>query len=54
MGSRAPTAISASDVECLADRQVFVVSAEAWEELQEMLERPATPKPKIAALLAED
>ena len=44
----------ASAVEDLADRQVFAVSAEAWEKLQEVLERPATAKPKIAALLAED
>ena len=43
-----------SAVEDLADRQVFAVSAEAWEELQEVLERPATAKPKIAALLAKD
>lgn len=44
----------ASAVQDLADRQVFAVSEEAWERLQEVLERPVTPKPKIAALLAED
>lgn len=44
----------ASAVEDLADRQVFSVSEEAWERLQEVLERPATAKPKVAALLAED
>ena len=44
----------ASAVEDLADHQVFAVSEEAWEKLQEVLERPATAKPKIAALLAED
>ncbi len=44
----------ASAVEDLADRQVFAVSAEVWEKLQEVLQRPATAKPKIAALLAED
>ena len=43
----------ASAVEDLADRQVFAVSAEAWDKLQEVLQRPATAKPKIAALLAE-
>ena len=44
----------ASAVEDLADRQVFAVSVGDWEKLQEVLERPATAKPKIAALLAED
>lgn len=44
----------ASAVEDLADRRVFAVSEEAWEKLQEVLERPATAKPRIAALLAED
>ena len=43
----------ASAVEDLADRQVFAVSEEAWEELLEVLERPATAKPKIAELRAE-
>ena len=43
----------ASAVEDLADRQVFAVSAEAWDKLQEVLQRPATAKPKIAALLTE-
>ena len=41
-------------VEDLADRRVFAASEEAWEELVEVLERPATAKPKIAALLAND
>lgn len=41
-------------IEDPADRQVFTMSAEAWEELQEALDRPATAKPKIAALLAEE
>lgn len=44
----------ASAVEDLADRQVFEVSEEAWDKLKEVLARPPTPKPKIAALLAED
>ena len=39
----------ASAVEDLADRQIFAVSGEAWEKLQEVLERPATAKPEIAA-----
>lgn len=44
----------ASAVEDLADRQIFALSEEAWEELQEVLRRPATAKPRIAALLTED
>ena len=44
----------AQAVEDLADRQVFAVSVEDWEKLHEVLERPATAKPRIAALLAED
>lgn len=36
------------------DRQVFTVSKEAWEKLQEVLRRPEAAKPNIAALLAED
>ena len=37
----------------LADREVFELPSEAWDELQEILDRPATVKPKIAALLSE-
>ena len=37
----------------LADRRVFTPSAEAWDELQKILDRPTTAKPRIAALLAE-
>ncbi len=44
----------ASAVQELADRQVFAVSEEAWEKLQEVLQRPATARPKVAALLAGD
>ena len=44
----------AAAVEDLADRRVFAVSEEAWGKLLEVLERPATAKPKIAALLADD
>lgn len=40
--------------EDLADRQVFAVSGDAWARLQEVLDRPATAKPKVATLLAED
>lgn len=37
----------------LADRHVFAVSPDAWAELQAVLDRPANPNPRIAALLAE-
>ena len=47
--SRAVTAA----INDLADRRVFTLSAEAWDELQEILDRPVTAKPRIAALLAE-
>lgn len=43
----------AAAIDDLADRRVFTLSAEAWDELQEILDRPPVPKPKIAALLAE-
>ena len=43
----------AAAIDDLADRRVFALSAESWDELQEILERPAVPKPRIAALLAE-
>lgn len=36
-----------------ADRQVFELSSETWDELQEILDRPVTAKPKIATLLNE-
>ena len=37
----------------LADRKIFMLSDEQWDELQEMLDRPATTKPRLAALLAQ-
>ena len=37
----------------LADRRVFAVSTQVWNELQEILDRPPEAKPRIAALLAE-
>lgn len=45
-------AVSAAAAD-LADRQVFTLDPDAWSELQTVLDRPALPKPKIAALLAE-
>ena len=43
----------ASAVDDLADRRVFAVSGRVWEDLQEVLDRPPAPKPKVAVLLAE-
>jgi uncharacterized protein (DUF1778 family) len=37
----------------LTDRRVFAVSPQVWEELQQVLNRPPSAKPRIAALLAE-
>ena len=37
----------------LADRQIFVLEPEAWDELQELLNRPPAPNPRITALLAQ-
>ncbi len=37
----------------LADRRVFALSPQVWEELQQVLDRPPATKPRIAALLAE-
>ena len=36
----------------LADRRVFAVSPQVWEELQELLDRSPMAKPRIAALPA--
>ncbi len=41
----------ASAVNDLADRRVFTLSDEAWGELQDILDRPAATKPRIADLL---
>ncbi len=35
----------------LADRHLFLLEPGEWDELQEIVNRPATPKPKIAKLL---
>lgn len=43
----------AAAIDDLADRRVFSLSTEEWDELQEILNRPAKPAPRIAALLAE-
>lgn len=43
----------AAAIDDLADRRVFALSADGWDELQEILDRPAMPKPRIAALLGE-
>jgi len=43
----------AAAMDDLADRRVFALSSEAWDELQKVLDRPPVSKPRIAALLAE-
>jgi len=43
----------AAAMDDLADRRVFALSSEAWDELHQILDRPPAPKPRIAALLAE-
>lgn len=40
-------------MEDLADRRLFMLAREEWDELQEILDRPLTPKPRLAALLAQ-
>ena len=37
----------------LADRQIFVLEPHAWDELQELLNRPPAPNPRISALLTQ-
>ncbi len=43
-------AIEAAEMD-LADRRVFVVDDDAWNELQALLSRPAVHKPLLAKLL---
>ncbi len=35
----------------LADRRVFAIDDAAWDELQQLLDRPPTPKPELSELL---
>ena len=37
----------------LADRRIFVLDSQAWDELQEILDRAPAPNPAVAALLAQ-
>ena len=43
----------ASETGDLADRRVFALSADDWDRLGDLLDRPASDKPRIAALLTE-
>jgi uncharacterized protein (DUF1778 family) len=36
----------------LADRRVFALDDDAWNDLQALLDRPPRPKPELARLLA--
>jgi uncharacterized protein (DUF1778 family) len=38
----------------LADRRVFMLDESAWNEFLDALDRPATHKPRLAKLFAED
>ena len=44
---------AAAAADNLADRRVFAVSPQVWEQLQQVLDRPPAAKPRITALLAE-
>ena len=37
----------------LADRRLFALSPEEWTELQDLLDRPASAKPRLSALLEQ-
>lgn len=37
----------------LADRRVFAIDDAAWDELQELLDRPPVPKPELSKLLTQ-
>ena len=43
----------ASATDDLADRRVFALTPDGWDRLDDILNRPAGDKPRIAALLAE-
>jgi uncharacterized protein (DUF1778 family) len=45
-------AIEAAEMD-LADRRLFVVDDDTWNELQAVLDRPAVLNPKLAKLLAD-
>jgi len=45
-------AVEAAETD-LADRRVFMVEADAWEQLQETLEGPIRPAGRLRRLLAE-
>jgi uncharacterized protein (DUF1778 family) len=40
--------------DALADRKVFMLDDAAWHEFLDALDRPATYKPRLAKLFAED
>ncbi|MBN7554211.1 type II toxin-antitoxin system TacA family antitoxin [Mycobacteroides abscessus] len=44
-------AVQAAEAD-LADRRVFVLDDAAWIDLQALLDRPPSPKPELARLLA--
>jgi uncharacterized protein (DUF1778 family) len=44
-------AVEAAEAD-LADRRVFALDDESWDELQDLLDRPPAPKPRLAQLLS--
>ncbi len=44
-------AVEAAEAD-LADRRVFTLDDDAWDELQALLDRPPTSKPELAKLLS--
>ena len=43
----------ASATDDLADRRVFALSSDEWDQLNAILDQPARHKPRLATLLAE-
>lgn len=40
-------------IDDLADRRLFLLSNDEWDELQEMLDRPVMAKPRLAELMRQ-
>ncbi|MGQ9352247.1 type II toxin-antitoxin system TacA family antitoxin [Mycolicibacterium gilvum] len=47
------TATLAHAREVLADRRLFMLGEQAWSEFLSVLDRPVSPKPRLATLFAE-
>ena len=40
-------------IDDLADRRLFLISSDEWDELLELLDRPVMTKPRLAALMQQ-